>query len=93
MYDGPDETTPTNNSPLRAGKGINYEGGVRVPMIVRAPGVTKAGTESDVIVSTVDHFISIMELLSIPFPENHLTDGHSYIPAPEGKIYERPKLV
>jgi hypothetical protein len=92
MYDGPDETTPTNNAPLRAGKGVNYEGGVRVPMIVRAPGVTKAGTESDVVVSSVDHFISIMELLNVPFPKDHLTDGYSYIPALEGKTYERPAM-
>jgi len=92
MYDGPDGTTPTNNHPLRAGKGINYEGGVRVPLIVCAPGVTKAGTESDVVVSTVDHYSSLLELLKIPFPEEVHTDGVSYLKALKGKSYQRAPI-
>ncbi len=92
MYDGPDGTTPTNNFPLRAGKGINYEGGVRVPLIVKAPGLTKAGTESGVVVSTVDHFTSILELVRIPFPEDMVTDGVSYTPALKGKSYAREPI-
>ncbi len=92
MYDGPDGTTPTNNYPLRAGKGINYEGGVRVPLIVKVPGLTRAGTESDVVISTVDHYTSILELLNIPFPESVLTDGVSYVPALRGKEYVREPI-
>ncbi len=89
MYDGPDGTTPTNNYPLRTGKGSNYEGGVRVPMIVRVPGVTKAGSVSNVVTSSVDHFISLMELLGIPYPEGQITDGESYVRALKGESYER----
>ena len=89
MYDGPDCTTPTNNYPLRAGKGNNYEGGVRVPLIVRVPGVTKAGAKSEVVTSTVDHYASLLELLDIPFPEGLVTDGVSYVDALKGKKYER----
>lgn len=92
MYDGPDCTNPTNNYPLRAGKGNNYEGGVRVPMIVRVPGVTKAGKESEVITSTVDHYTSLLELLDIPFPEDLVTDGVSYVDALKGKKYERKPI-
>lgn len=92
MYDGPDGTLPTNNHPLRAGKGINYEGGVRVPLIVKVPGMTKAGTESDVVVSTVDHYATILELLDVSFPEDLKTDGVSYIPALKGKEYTREPI-
>lgn len=92
MYDGPDGTTPTNNYPLRAGKGINYEGGTRVPLIIKVPGLTEEGSESDVVVSTVDHYASILELLDIPFPDTVLTDGVSYIPALEGERYVREPI-
>jgi hypothetical protein len=89
MYDGPDGTVPTNNSPLRSGKGDNYEGGVRVPLMVRVPGMTRAGTTSGVITSTVDHFISLLELLRIPAPEGWKTDGESYVRALKGESYSR----
>ncbi len=92
MYDGPDGTNPTNNYPLRAGKGNNYEGGVRVPLIVRVPGVTKAGEKSEVITSTVDHYASLLELLDVPFPEDLVTDGVSYVDALKGKNYERQPI-
>jgi len=92
MYDGPECTTPTNNYPLRAGKGNNYEGGVRVPLIVRVPGVTKAGKKSAVVTSTVDHYKSLLELLDIPFPDHVASDGVSYVDALKGKKYEREPL-
>ncbi len=92
MYSGPECMIPTNNYPLRGGKGINYEGGVRVPMIVRVPGVTKAGDKSEVITSSVDHYKSLLELVDIPFPENLVSDGVSYVKALKGKEYEREPI-
>ena len=92
MYDGPECTTPTNNYPLRAGKGNNYEGGVRVPLIVRVPGVTKAGKKSSVVTSTVDHYKSMLELVDIPYPDNVVTDGVSYVDALKGEKYERAPI-
>jgi arylsulfatase A-like enzyme len=44
----------TDNAPLRSGKGSLYEGGTRVPFIVRWPGVTKAGSSCDVPTIHVD---------------------------------------
>ncbi|MFW5760051.1 MAG: sulfatase [Cyclobacteriaceae bacterium] len=41
-------------TPLRMGKGTLYEGGIRVPLIVKWPGVTQPGTSSDHLISSVD---------------------------------------
>lgn len=63
---------PTSNEPLRAGKGWLYEGGIRVPMIVRAPGITKAGTTSDVLVASTDFYPTLLALAGLPArPEQH----------------------
>lgn len=50
------EGSPTVNGALRAGKGWLYEGGIRVPLIIKWPGVIKAGQVSELPVSSVDIF-------------------------------------
>jgi arylsulfatase A-like enzyme len=68
---------PASNEPLRAGKGWLYEGGVRVPLIVRAPGITKAGTVTDAQVISTDFYPTLLELAGLPArPEQH-RDGIS----------------
>lgn len=68
---------PTCNLPLRAGKGWCYEGGIRVPLIIRAPEVTKPGSESAVPVTSMDFFPTILELTGNELqPEVHV-DGKS----------------
>ncbi|GAG09962.1 unnamed protein product, partial [marine sediment metagenome] len=47
---------PTNNTPLRAGKGYPYEGGIRVPLIIRWHGVVEPGSVCDESVTSVDYF-------------------------------------
>jgi arylsulfatase A-like enzyme len=71
---------PTSNLPLRAGKGWLYEGGVRVPMIIRAPGITEPGSSCSVPVVSMDFFPTILELCgSKPMPLRH-RDGASLVP-------------
>lgn len=48
------EGSPTSNLPLRAGKGFLYEGGIRVPLVVRWPGVVRPGSTTAVPASTLD---------------------------------------
>lgn len=55
----------TNNAPLRSGKGALYEGGIRVPLMVRWPGVTKAGTVSKEPVTSHDLFHTIVDGLKL----------------------------
>jgi uncharacterized sulfatase len=54
----------TNNSPLREGKGSPYEGGIRVPLIMRWPGKVKAGSECDAPVHTVDFYPTFVNVAS-----------------------------
>jgi len=71
---------PTDNSPLRSGKGYAYEGGIRVPLIVRWPGVVGAGTTSKEPVSSVDYFPSIADAVGCDIPSDHEIDGKSLLP-------------
>ena len=52
----------TENLPLRRGKGSAYEGGVRVPAIVRWPGVTTPGSVSDSPIMTIDYYPTLLEI-------------------------------
>jgi len=75
---------PTCNLPLRAGKGWLYEGGVREPLIVRVPGVTRPGSVCHTPVVSMDFFPTILELAGLPLmPEKH-ADGVSLVPLLEG---------
>ncbi len=70
---------PTENAPLRAGKGSPYEGGVRTPTIYYWPGVTTAGTVSEVPVITMDIYPTVLEIADAPgeVEHNQLVDGVS----------------
>lgn len=73
-------TPATINSPLREGKGYLYEGGIRVPLLVRGPGI-KAGSTATNAMSSVDYFPTILGLagLSAPKPEDNV-DGVTLSP-------------
>lgn len=71
---------PACNLPLRSGKGWLYEGGVREPAIIRAPGVTAPGSVSDTPVVSMDFFPTMLELAGLePMPDRH-ADGVSLVP-------------
>lgn len=93
MYDIVDDTTPTNNAPLRSGKGNNYEGGVRVPLIVSWPGVSHPGTKSDAIISSVDFYPTILHMAGLPQQPNHHIDGVDFTSAIEGKSFDRGPTI
>ncbi len=75
----------TTNKPLRAGKGHNYEGGLKVPVFVRWPGVVRKKAETKSIITGMDYYPTILEMCGLPLqPENHL-DGVSFVPALKGE--------
>ena len=56
---------PTHNAPARVGKGSAYEGGVRVPLFIVAPGIAKAGAVCDEPVITTDLFATMLEFAGV----------------------------
>lgn len=72
--------TVTNNHPLRSGKGSLYEGGIRVPLIVRLPGAgRRAAAVCAEPVTVMDLFPTILDLAKVARPEEGL-DGVSLAP-------------
>ncbi|MGA1204666.1 MAG: sulfatase [Opitutales bacterium] len=68
---------PTSVLPLRAGKGWCYEGGIRVPLIIRAPWVSRPGAVTDQAAVSMDLLPTLLDLAGLPKrPELHL-DGLS----------------
>lgn len=78
--------------PLRAGKGSYYEGGIRVPLIIRWPGKVQPGTVSDVPVVNLDFYPTFAELLNISEINDPL-DGTSLLPLLEGKTLDKRPLI
>ena len=76
------EGSPTSNLPLRGGKGWLYEGGIREPFIIKAPGVTKPGRVCDVPVISCDFHPTILELCGLTPPAG--LDGRSLVPLLRG---------
>ena len=74
----------TSNRPLRAGKGSSYEGGVRVPCIVRWPGVTQPGSTNQTPVISTDFFPTILEMAGVAADAQREIDGESLVPVLSG---------
>jgi arylsulfatase A-like enzyme len=82
----------TKQWPLRSGKGSYYEGGIREPMFVHWPGKVKPGTKTDVPVSNLDFYPTLLEVAGIEKPERKKLDGQSFLPVltEAGTLKERP---
>ncbi len=70
----------STNAPLRDEKGTLYEGGVREPLIVRWPGVVKAGTTCSVPVTSVDFYPTFLEIVGAGGNSNQTLDGEDILP-------------
>ncbi len=84
--EGPN-TPATYNAPLREGKGWLYEGGIRVPLLARWPGVVTAGGTCNEPVSSVDLFATALAAAGVPVPGG--TDGVSLLPLLRGQAQSR----
>src|SRR6056297_1683667 len=65
----------TSMSPLKGYKGTYYEGGIRVPLAVRWPGVIEPGSISEVPVTGVDLFPTLCSITAAELPSDQPLDG------------------
>lgn len=77
--------TPRYTAPLRGSKGELYEGGIRVPLVVSWPGLRRPGTTSDVPVSSVDWYPTLLELAGARPASDQTLDGVSLAPLLRGE--------
>ncbi len=84
---GTNSTRPlaTTNLPLRAGKGHLYDGGLKVPLIVRVPNMTKKGTINESMITGTDYYPTFLELSGLALKPDAHADGVSFVEALKGK--------
>jgi arylsulfatase A-like enzyme len=82
----------TSNLPLRAGKGYQFEGGIREPYFIRVPGI-EGGQSCDVPVTGTDFYPTLLELTGAGLKAEEHLDGVSLVPLLHGQsIPERPLI-
>jgi len=69
----------STNAPLRGDKGTLYEGGIRVPLIVRWPGVVQPGSTCDTPVSSMDFYPTFLDIAGVKPGKNQVLDGCSIV--------------
>jgi len=74
------EERVTSNAPLRSGKSTLYEGGIRVPLIIRWPAVVKPGSVCSAPVITVDFYPTFLDALGLKAGRGQVFDGVSLMP-------------
>jgi len=85
----------TDNRPLRSGKGDLYEGGLRVPLVVRWPGALKkpeVGATIDTPVISMDLSATVLDAAGVKLGRGEALDGISLRPLLQGKKLDREAL-
>ena len=77
---GPTRELTSSNAPLRGQKGSVYEGGIRVPFMLKWPGKLKAGSEYHKPVVSLDVFGTAAAVADLPIPRNRPIDGVNLLP-------------
>jgi arylsulfatase A-like enzyme len=85
--------TYTCQKPLRGGKGMYYEGGIREPMFAFWPGKIKAGSVCETPIISTDFYPTFLELAGMEKPENYILDGESIVPLFNGKNPPNRKAI
>ena len=83
------------NGPLRGGKTDIYEGGHRVPFLVRWPPRVPSGSSCDEAICHTDLFATFAELIGAPLQEDEAEDSYSFLSLAVGgeRLVPRPPIV
>jgi arylsulfatase A len=82
----------TNNAPLRSGKGSLYEGGIRVPLIIKWPGRTPRGAVCHMPVLSCDLFLTLLTMVGVQHEPKPAVDGVDLTPALHNPVVaEQPR--
>lgn len=83
----------TSMAPLRGAKGMLYEGGIRVPMIVSLPGRIKANTTCETPVIGTDFYPTLLDMTQTKKPDGYQLDGESLVPLlTQSKSFNRDSI-
>src|SRR5690606_30452565 len=74
-----------DNSPLRGRKAQFFEGGIRVPCIIKWPGNIEAGIVNDDFLSSLEIFPTILSVVGVQLPDSIVYDGFNIMGTLKGK--------
>ncbi len=74
-----------SSTPLRGLKRHIYEGGHRVPTIIKWPGVVESGTVSDALFSQIDLMATLAAVLGVELPKDQAEDSFNQLPVLRGE--------
>ena len=83
----------TSNKPLRAGKGYQFEGGIREPYFIKIPGLSKPGEKIDYPVTGTDFYPTLLELVGAEQRPQEHNDGISLLPLFKGETPSERALI
>jgi len=87
------DANSTSNLPLRAGKGYQFEGGIREPYFIKIPWMVNSGAKSSVPVTGTDFYPTFLELAGLELKPDQHKDGVSLVPILKGgTIADRPLI-
>jgi arylsulfatase A len=82
-----------SSMPLRGLKRDIYEGGHRVPAVIRWPGLTKAGTTCDALFAQIDLMATLANYLGFDLPVDSAQDSHDFLPYLKGEAPKSPRTT
>ena len=83
---------PTSNQPLRTGKTFLFYGGLKTPLLIHWPGNSKPGMDSDVPVTSMDFYPTLLEMAGLKLRQEQHLDGVSLVPVFKGENLECREL-